>query len=164
VLVSKITNTENLKARLILSFGYACGLRSNEVINLKRSDISLTEKFIIVNGKGSRQRKLPISNNLIDLITEYGMQYRPKTYLFNGRTNKREFKFQYSAGSILALVKQNIGNHRFHDLRHSFAMRLYSQGVPLEQLRKLLGHKKTETTEVYAYASQNMLLKIEPPL
>lgn len=164
LLISKINNTINLKARLILSFGYGCGLRSNEVLSLKRKDINLKEKFIIVNGKGARQRKLPISDDVIKLIIDYGLEYRPRVYLFNGRTNKREFKPQYSSGSILALVKQNIGNHRFHDLRHSFGMRLYSQGIPLEQIRKLMGHKKTETTEIYAYASDNMLLKIEMPV
>ena len=164
LLIDKINATKNLKARLILSFGYGCGLRSNEVLSLKRTDINLKERFIIVNGKGSRQRKLPISDTIIDLIIAYGRQYRPKTYLFNGRTNKNEFKLQYSSGSILALVKKNIGNHRFHDLRHSFGMRLYSQGVPLEQIRKLMGHKKTETTEIYAYASENMLMSVVTPV
>lgn len=164
LLISKINNTNNLKARLILSLGYGCGLRSNEVVSLKRTDVNLKEKFIIVNGKGARQRKLPISDDMIELIIAYGVEYRPKVYLFNGRSNKREFKLQYSSGSVLSLVKQNIGNHRFHDLRHSFGMRLYNQGVPLEQIRKLMGHKKTETTEIYAYASENMLMKVEMPV
>lgn len=163
-LIDKINNTKNLKARLILSFGYGCGLRSNEVLSLKRVDINLKEKFIIVNGKGSRQRKLPISDTLINLIIAYGKKERPKMYLFNGRTNKNEFKLQYSSSSILSLVKQNIGNYKFHALRHSFAMRLYQKGTPIEQLRTLLGHKKTETTEIYAYASENMLMKVETPL
>lgn len=164
LLINKINNSKNSKARLILSLGYGCGLRSNEVLSLKRTDINLIDKYIIVNGKGARQRKLPISQNMVDLIISYGQEYRPKTYLFNGRTNQREFKLQYSSGSILALVKQNIGNHRFHDLRHSFGMRLYNKGIPLEQIRKLMGHKKTETTEIYAYASENMMMKIEMPI
>ena len=79
-------------------------------------------------------------------------------------TYSREFKLQYSSESILSLVKQNIGNYRFHDLRHSFGMRLYNQGTPLEQIRKLMGHKKTETTEIYAYASENMMMEIDMPL
>lgn len=162
-LLDKIANTQNLKARLILTLGYGCGLRSDEVRNLKRTDVNLKEKFIIVNGKGSRQRKLPISNNVIDLILEYGFKYKPKEYLFNGQVIKGVLKPQYSAQSILALVKKNVGNHRFHDLRHSFGIRLYSQGVPLEQIRQLMGHKKTETTEIYAYASENMLLSVEMP-
>ena len=164
LLMCKIDNTKNLKAKLILSLGYGCGLRSKEVRSIKITDINLKEKFIIVNGKGARQRKLPISDNIIKLIIAYGQQYKPKVYLFNGRTNKREFKLQYSSESILSLVKQNIGNYRFHDLRHSFAMRLYIHKTPLEQIRKLMGHKKTETTEIYAYASENMMMEIDMPL
>jgi len=163
-LMEKISNTKNLKARLILTLGYGCGLRSDEVRSLKRADVNLKEKFIIVNGKGSRQRKMPISNNIIDLILEYGFKYKPKDYFFNGQVVKGIAKPQYSAQSILSLVKKNIGDHRFHDLRHSFGMKLYSQGIPLEQIRKLMGHKKTETTEVYAYASENMLLSVEMPI
>ena len=163
-LIEKISNTENLKARLILTLGYGCGLRSNEVLSLKRVDINLKEKFIIVNGKGSRQRKLPISDTIINLILEYGFKYRPIEYLFNGQKTKKGFKPQYSSQSILALVKKNIGNHRFHDLRHSFGMRLYQTGITLEKIRQLMGHKKTETTEIYAYASENMLLKEEMPI
>jgi integrase/recombinase XerD len=163
-LIEKINTTKNLKAKLILSLGYSNGLRSSEIINLKRSDINLKEKHIIVNGKGAKQRKLPISDTIINLIINYGTQYRPKVYLFNGRTNKGSFKLQYSSGSILALVKQNIGNYKFHALRHSFAMYLYKQGTPLEQIRTLLGHKKTETTEIYAYAEENMILSVNTPI
>lgn len=163
-LIYKLNKIENTKAELMLKLGYGCGLRSNEVLSLKRKDINLKEKFIIVNGKGSRERKLPISDSVINLIIKYGLQYRPVEYLFNGQITKGIVKPQYSSSSLLALVKKNIGNYRFHDLRHSYAMFLYNNGTPLEQLRKLLGHKKTETTEIYAYANENMLLKISSPV
>ena len=136
----------------------------NEIKELKRSDIYLKEKFITVNGKGSKQRNLPISESTVDLILEYGYEYKPVNYLFNGQITKGNPKPQYSASSILKLVKQNIGNYRFHDLRHSFAMRLYQQGISLERIAKLLGHSKTETAEIYAYSNENMMLKTPIPI
>lgn len=162
-LIDKINSTKNIKAKLLLTFGYGCGLRSNEVLSLKRKDVNLKEKFIIVNGKGSRQRKLPISNNIVNLLLEYGYKYRPIEYLFNGQTTKGIPKLQYSSSSLLKLVKNNIGNYRFHDLRHSYAMFLYKNGTQIQEISKLLGHKKTETTEIYAYATENMLLNVKAP-
>lgn len=80
-LLDKIDNTKNLKSKLIFTFGYGSGLRSNEIIELKRVDLNLKEKFITVNGKGSKQRNLPISDNTVNLILEYGFKYRPVNYI-----------------------------------------------------------------------------------
>ncbi|MGE5944106.1 MAG: tyrosine-type recombinase/integrase [Flavobacteriales bacterium] len=164
ILISKIKNTINTKARMILTLGYACGLRSSEVLDLKLCDIDIEEGFIIVFGKGSKERKLPIYQNTINLLISYVEEYNPITYLFNGRANNGDFKFQYSNGSILQLVKQNIGDYRYHDLRHSFAMKLYQNGTPLDKISKLLGHSNQKTTEIYAYATDNILLEIETPM
>lgn len=164
LLVEKISNIKNTKAKLILSLGYACGLRSAEVINLKLDDIDIEEGFIIVYGKGSKERIVPISLNIISLMISYYEEYTPVEHLFNGRTNKREFKLKYSKGSILNLVKQNIGDYKFHDLRHSFSMRLYQKGTPIEKIQKLLGHKHLKTTQIYVDATQNMLLDIAMPM
>jgi site-specific recombinase XerD len=163
LLTEKINNTINTKARLILTLGY-CGLRSAEVINLKMKDVDIENNYVIVKGKGNKERPIPISFDTTSLMISYVDEYNPKQYLFNGRTNKREFKIQYSKGSILQLVKKNIGNYRFHDLRHSFAMRLLQNGVPLNHIQKLLGHEHLKTTQIYATATQNMLLGVAMPV
>lgn len=163
-LMQKIDITKNLKAKIILMLGYGCGLRTNEVINLKLDDIDIEQRFIVINGKGSKQRTLPLSDRLIFFLISYVEYYKPIKYLINGKTIKNKFSYQYSASSILKIVKHNIGNYRFHDLRHSFGMLLYQKKLSLERIAKLLGHSDTKTTEIYAYSTDNMMLETKLPL
>mgnify|MGYP003663653797 CR=1 FL=1 len=149
-LIEKISNIKNLKARLILSLGYGCGLRRDEVINIKLSDINRKDKYILIRGKGAKEREVPISPKLTALLIEYWKQYRSIEYLFNGISNNGCMTLQYSGSSILKLVKTHIGpQYNFHSLRHSYATRLLSQGVDISIVSKLLGHSNIKTTMIY---------------
>ena len=97
--LSKITN---LKHKTILSLTYSVGLRVSEVINLKIEDIDSKRMIIhIKNAKGRKDRVLPLSQKILELLREYWKEYKPKEYLFNGQNS-----LQYSSGSCNQIVKK----------------------------------------------------------
>lgn len=148
-----INKIDNLKHKTIISLIYGCGLRLNEVINLKIEHILKGQNLIkIVQSKGNKDRFIPISNNLLNLLREYYLKYKPKEYIFEGQS-----KNQYSGGSIEKIVKKWFGkNFHPHLLRHSYATHLYEQKVDLNKIQKLLGHKDIKSTQIYTRLANNL--------
>jgi site-specific recombinase XerD len=145
---------QNLKHKSICSLLYGCGLRLNELINLKIEHIIKGQNLIkIVQGKGSKDRFIPISDNLLQLLREYYNKYQPKEYLFEGQNNSP----QYSEGSIQKIVKKYFGiQFHPHILRHCYATHLYEQKVDLNKIQKLLGHKDIKSTQIYTKLANNL--------
>lgn len=160
-LLSKISNIKNLKHKAILSLAYSVGLRVSEVINLKIIDIDSKRMIINVRqAKGNKDRIVPLSQNVLELLREYYKQEKPKEYLFNG-----QFDLQYSATSCNQLVKQYLGKeYHFHLLRHSCATSLLESGTDLRLIQNLLGHSSSKTTEIYTHVSTQSLQKINLPI
>lgn len=148
-----ISKIDNLKHKTIISLLYGCGLRRQEVINLKLEDI-LGKQFQIkiVQSKGNKDRFIPISENLLNLLKQYYIKYKPKVYLFEGQN-----KEQYSGGSIEKIVKKWFGN-KFHPhlLRHCYATHLYENKVDLNKIQKLLGHSTLKPTQIYTKLANNL--------
>lgn len=164
-LIDKIANTKNLKPKLILSLGYGCGLRRDEIINLKLCDIKRRERLLVINGKGAKQRLVPFSEELETLLVTYWKEYRTIEYLFNGRNNHGNMTLQYSGSSILKLVKQNIGaEYNFHQLRHSYATRILSNGIDISTISLLLGHANIKTTMIYNHIDTSYMVTIPLPI
>ena len=130
-----INKIDNLKHKTIVSLLYGCGLRRQEVINLKIEDIDGKQKLLkIVQSKGNKDRFIPISENLLNQLRKYFVEYKPKIYLFEGQ-NKTQ---QYSGGSIEKIVKKWFGeNFHPHLLRHCYATHLYESKVELAKIGKL---------------------------
>jgi site-specific recombinase XerD len=149
--IDKITN---IKHKSICSLLYGCGLRLNELINFKTEHIIKGQNLIkIVQGKGSKDRFIPISDNLLDLLRKYYTEYKPKEYLFKGQNNAS----QYSSKSVEMIVKKHFGeNFHPHLLRHCFGTHLYEQGVDLNKIQKLLGHKDIKSTQIYTKTANNL--------
>jgi len=83
-LLSKISKIENLKHKAIISLGYSVGLRVSEVINLKISDIDSNRMIIIIRqAKGRKDRIVPLTQNILELLRLYYLEFKPKIYLFN---------------------------------------------------------------------------------
>jgi len=160
-LLDKISKIDNLKHKAIISLAYSVGLRVSEVINLKISDID--SKRMIINirqAKGNKDRIVPLSNNILNLLREYFKIYKPKEFLFNG-----QFSLQYSATSCNQIVKNYLGNdYHFHLLRHSCFTSLLECGTDLRIIQKLAGHSSSKTTEIYTHVSNNLLQKINLPI
>jgi site-specific recombinase XerD len=150
---SRLNNIPNLKHKTICSLLYGCGLRLNEVINFKIEHILKNQHLLkIVQGKGAKDRFIPISENLLNLLREYFIYYKPKEYLFNGQSEP-----QYSEGSIQKIVKKYFGNN-FHPhlLRHCYGTHLVESGVELNKIQKLMGHKDIKSTQIYTKTANNL--------
>lgn len=115
--------------------------------------------------KGFKDRQVQLPVEMLELLRKYYAIYKPKEYLFNG-----QFGLTYSSTSINQLLKyysKKAGiNKRVHahKFRHSFATHLLDAGTDLFLIQKLLGHKKPETTEIYAKLSTARISNIPSPL
>lgn len=157
-----INNTKNLKHKLIILLLYSAGLRVSEVVNLKRSDLDTTSnKILISQAKGNKDRYTILSNKVKELLTKYLCETSFKSkYLFEGRNGK------YTIKSIQEILKKaSINKHVTpHMLRHSFATHLLEQGTDIRYIQKLLGHSKLETTSIYTHVASKDFLKVKSPL
>lgn len=156
-----LAKIRNIKHKAILSLAYSVGLRVSEVINLKIEDIDSNRMLIhIRQSKGRKDRIVPLSENILNLLRSYFKDYQPKTYLFNGQTN-----LKYSTTSCRKIMTKYISDqHRFHDLRHSCATHLVETNVNLRTIQKILGHKSSKTTEIYTHVSNETLSKVPLPI
>jgi integrase/recombinase XerD len=159
--------TQNLKHRTALTVIYSCGLRRGELISLQLKDIDFERMTVtILNGKGQKDRVLPLGNKLAGLLKKYIPAYKPKTYLIEG-ANPGE---KYSETSLENIFHKNFAkvkeNHNFtlHCLRHSYATHLLEAGTSLRYIQELLGHKSSKTTEIYTYVSMTGLKNIRNPI
>lgn len=160
-LLNQISKIENLKHKSIISLGYSVGLRVSEVINLKIEDIDSKRMIInIKNGKGKKDRIVPLSQNILELLRNYFKKFKPTEYLFNGQNS-----LQYSTTSCNQIVKKYLGNnYHFHLLRHSCFTSLLENNTDLRIIQKLAGHNSSKTTEIYTHVSTNLLNKINLPI
>ncbi|NDV64114.1 site-specific tyrosine recombinase XerD [Bacteroides sp. 224] len=160
-----LSKKEGQRNRAILETLYSCGLRVSELCNLKISDLYLDEGFIKVEGKGSKQRLVPISPKAIREIDLYFMDRNQtlikkdyEDYLFiskRGKNISRIMVFHFIKElAQQANVTKNISPHTF---RHSFATHLLEGGANLRAIQSMLGHESIATTEIYTHIDRNML-------
>ena len=156
----------NLKHRAMLSLIYACGLRRSELLNLTFKDIHSERNLLLIKqSKGKKDRIVPISNKIIDLLRDYYKAYKPKTWLFEGQ----QVNQQYSERSIQLVLIQAVTKAKIekpvtlHWLRHSYATHLLESGTDLRYIQELLGHNSSKTTEIYTHVSTRNLQQIRSP-
>lgn len=156
----------NLKHRVMLSLIYACGLRRSELLELKPEDVESQRGLLIIRqSKGNKDRVVPISVKMIEMLREYFKAYRPKTWLFEGQVRGE----QYSPTSLQEVLKKSVAKAgirkpvTLHWLRHSYATHLLESGTDLRYIQELLGHKSSRTTEIYTHVSQKNIQQIKSP-
>jgi integrase/recombinase XerD len=166
-----IEAASNLKYRTILMLLYSTGIRRAEAPLLKLADIDSQRMIIrIEQGKGSRDRDLPMSPKLLDALRAYYRSKRPKIYLFPstaGRlgvekpmSDKTVWHAVLGAAKRAGLTK-TIGPHT---LRHTFATHLCEAGADLRTIQLLLGHASLRHTVIYLHLSQRHLRAVINPL
>ena len=160
-LTTKILSIKNLKHKAILSIAYSTGLRVSEILNLKINNIDSKRMLInIINGKGRKDRIVPLSKPMLNIFREYYLEYKPKEYLFNG-----QFKLQYSSTSCNKIIKKYIDKTaHMHLLRHSCFTHLLESGTDLRTIQSIAGHNSIKTTELYLHISKKHLDNIELPI
>ncbi len=157
---------EGQRNRAIIETMFSCGLRVSETINLSFSDISYTDEFIRVLGKGNKERLVPVGSVALKYIDIYKNQVRnfiqPKPgyndVVFlnkNGKGLSRVMVF-YIIKHLAAQagIQKNISPHT---LRHSFATSLVEAGADLRAVQQMLGHESITTTEIYTHLDRAYL-------
>lgn len=160
-----LSTPEGQRNRTILETLYSCGLRVSELCNLKLSDLYLDEGFIKVEGKGSKQRLVPISPRAIKELQLYFIDRNLTTikpgyedFVFISKRGKNisritVFHFIKELSDTIGLQK-NISPHTF---RHSFATHLLEGGANLRAIQCMLGHESIGTTEIYTHMDTHRL-------
>lgn len=160
-----ITKKEGQRNRAIIETLYGCGLRVSELCNLRIDNINFDEGFIIVIGKGDKQRLVPMSESSIDEIRlwledrgEIPVKRGEEGILFLGRRGKRLTRVMvfYIVRDLAeaAGVRKAISPHT---LRHSFATHLLEGGANLRAIQQMLGHESIATTELYLHLDKSHL-------
>ena len=160
-----LSSNEGQRNRTILETLYSCGLRVSELCQLKISDLYLDEGFIKVEGKGSKQRLVPISPRAIQELRLYFIDRNLTTikpgfedFVFiskRGKNISRIMVFHIIKELADAIgLQKNISPHTF---RHSFATHLLEGGANLRAIQCMLGHESIGTTEIYTHIDKNRL-------
>lgn len=160
-----LSTPEGQRNRAILETLYSCGLRVSELCNLKLSNLYLEEGFIKVEGKGNKQRLVPISPRAIRELQLYFidrnlMEIKPgyEDFVFISKRGKNISRIMvFHIIKVLAEttgITKNISPHTF---RHSFATHLLEGGANLRAIQCMLGHESIGTTEIYTHIDRNML-------
>jgi integrase/recombinase XerD len=153
-LLKLFNRTSNIKHRVFLKLVYSAGVRRREACNIRLTDIdSKNNQIRIHQGKGKKDRYVPLSQNVLQEARLYVKQVRPEVYLFNGRTKGKPISNESSAWIMeKAVARAGITKKvSLHNLRHSFASHLLSMGVNLVTIQQLLGHEDIRTTMIYLH-------------
>jgi len=146
-----------LKHRIVLTLIYSAGLRSQEAINLKLSDIDFERKTIhIRQSKYKKDRIVPLSGYIAKGLIKYISAEHPHIWLFNGK----EPDGRYSVKGLSWIIRENLKKTdikkdvSLHSLRHSYATHLLEDGVNIVTIKELLGHAHITTTMIYLHVAQ----------
>lgn len=156
-----------LKYKAALSVAYGAGLRANEVISLKVSDIDSTRMVIRVEqGKGRKDRYVMLSPHLLTLLRAWWKAARPQGWLFPGRDRvqpmtTRQLNRACHAAAQMAEIDKRVS---LHTLRHSFATHLLEQNIDVRVIQVLLGHAKLDTTALYTRVATKTISEVISPL
>lgn len=161
-----LRKTTCLKYRAIFSLIYSTGIRINEAINLKITDIDKYSKTIFIkNGKGKKDRYVLLSDKILLLLREYYSEYRTKIYLFENELKDEQLSersIQIVFSQVVKLCRLN-KTATIHTLRHSFATHLLESGVNIRHIQELLGHSDLNTTMRYTHVRSEALKQVSSP-
>ncbi|RYJ51096.1 integrase [Flavobacterium petrolei] len=156
----------NIKHKMMLSLIYSCGLRCGELLALQPVHIDSQRNIVLLkNAKGQKDRIVPLSPKILDMLREYYSLYKPKKYLFEGQVAG----VPYDSRSLQQVLKQALHKVHLtkpatlHWLRHSYATHLLESGTDLRYIQELLGHNSSKTTEIYTHVSTKSIQQIKSP-
>ncbi len=163
--VIDVSTAEGTRNYAIIETLYSCGLRISELTDLRFSNLFFKEGFIRVEGKGSKQRLVPISDVAIQKIHDW-LYYRNQITIKKGN---EDILFVSSRGKAISRVTvfhyikmyaEEVGLQKKispHVFRHSFATHLLERGANIRVIQEMLGHEKITTTEIYTHIDRHFL-------
>jgi integrase/recombinase XerD len=156
----------NPKHKMMLSLIYSCGLRCGELLALKPVHIDSKRNIVMLkNSKGKKDRIVPLSPKILEMLREYYLAFKPKNYLFEGQTAGNPYDNR-SLQQVLKQALTKVGITKpvtLHWLRHSYATHLLESGTDLRYIQELLGHSSSKTTEIYTHVSTKNIQQIKSP-
>lgn len=165
----KKSNDNEIRDNAMIELMYATGMRVSEIVNINLKDLDLYTGTIKVNGKGSKQRIIPLHEWSVKILENYINNIRPKLCKNNKHENaifvsnrgkrmtRQNFWFQIKKIAYLAGINVKISPHT---LRHSFATHLLSGGASIRHVQELLGHSNLETTQIYTHVGNIKLRNV----
>ena len=149
--------------RTLFQTAYACGLRLGELVRLQATDIDSKRMLVIVRqGKGRKDRLVPLSVRLVEVLRAYWRECRPRPWLFPGTGGQRPM----CEGNVQRLCQRvarqsGLSKHAtMHTLRHCFATHMLEAGVDLLTLQAMMGHTSLQTTMRYLHISGQRLRQV----
>ena len=161
-----LSKPDGHRNRAIIETLYSCGLRVSELVELRITDLSLSQGYIKVKGKGSKERLVPVSGRAVHDMENYFLQSRRQIkpaknseniVFLNRRGNKLSRVMIFTIVKGLAQkagIKKDISPHTF---RHSFATHMVEGGADLRAVQEMLGHESILTTEIYTHLNREYL-------
>lgn len=162
-----LSTNEGERNKAMLETMYSCGLRVSELVNLKLSNLMFDEGFIIVRGKGDKERIVPIGSVAMKHVNIYISQIR--NHMSNIKKDSEDILFLNRRGAqltrvmVFTIIKQLLENTGInkkvspHTFRHSFATHLVEGGADLRAVQEMLGHESITTTEIYTHLDREYL-------
>lgn len=162
-----LSRIKSERHRVILRTIYATGLRLNEALNLKVTDIDSKEMRLRVrSGKGDKERYAMLPASLLKELREHYKKYRPEDWLFASKTPGRHVG-ETCVQKAFHQARREAGIRKaasVHTLRHSFATHLLEHGTDLRLIQELLGHKTLKSTLIYTHVSTKVFRTVQDPL
>lgn len=166
VLIEKQQDTSftGVRNSLILELLYATGMRQAELLEVEEDDINYENSEIRIEGKGRKERIVPISRSLLDKIREFidrkhALNISTPKLLVNRRFGPMTKKQLYTLVSRELAVVTSLEQHSPHVLRHSFASNVLKEGGDLNSVKEILGHSSLASTQVYTHTTIEELKK-----
>ena len=166
-LMSEVTDFEGLRNRLIVELFYATGMRRAELVDLKLSQVSISNKTIRVLGKRNKERVVPMLPSIISTLEDYLeardslSEIKDKDYLLLSKKGVKIYEtLVYRViNSYFSKASEKVKRSP-HILRHSFATHLLNEGADLNAVKELLGHASLASTQVYTHTSMAQLKQV----
>ena len=147
--------------KLIIELFYVTGVRLSELINIKISDINITNNIVKVLGKRNKERLIPLSVRTKDHLQYFIEKYNIDNYLFTKKDNKRVYtKLVYRVVKKYIGKISSINKKSPHILRHTFATHMLNNGADINAIKELLGHANLSATQVYTHNTIDKLKTI----
>ena len=158
--------TPNIRLKAIFGAAYSAGLRVSEITNLRIVDIDSDRMMMHVRqSKNAKDRYVPLSPSLLQVLREYWKAHRPDPWLFPGNPKHRPLS-RVTANRHCVNVRKLAGLSKpvtMHSLRHSYATHMLEAGADLRTLQMLLGHRNIKTTAKYTHVSQKLVRSAPSP-
>jgi len=156
---------QGYRNRIMIEILYDTAIRRAELANIKLTDLDLNAGYILIRGKGSKERVVPLSKRVCELVRNYILAVRAcfvqgddSGYLFLNRwgqkMNENAVWAVVKRCTHLARIKKNVSTHT---MRHTCATHMLKNGAPVRHLQEMLGHESLESTQIYTHVTINDL-------